>query len=196
MANKCFTEWIFTGEKHEIDSLFQVLKQVSECAYTDLAPRYDYSKQWLGNLIAYFGKSPNDYDCAGEYVSFEITPEGNLQVHTVTDWNDMEATWKYVVSQYKTLKYYYYADERAASGVWSNDAEGKFFPLFEIKYEDCSEPEEFYDKTAYLKRLSEIIGKEISPDDNTEELVDEYNKGVEEEDRILITEVYIETETD
>lgn len=176
MSNICYTDWVFEGEKSEIQDLyFKLTTDIPNRAYVKPIERFDYDLKWLGNVVACFGYDPwGEIDCWGTYYDVKIGDDGNLYLSTYTDNNDMQQTWSFVCSKYKTLQYYYYSEETAASGIWTNDKEGKHFQAG-WDLQEYDDPIFYPTKEKVLEALSQILGKTITTLKDIDTQIDAFN---------------------
>lgn len=197
MSNICYSDWVIEGEASEIQDLYNKLtNEISNNAYTELIPRYDKSPKWLGNVVAYFGGDNDEIKCWGTFYNVLLDDKGNLTFSTYTDNNDMAETWYFVCSKYKTLKVFYYSEETAASGIWTNDKEGRYFQAgWQLKETDNYNT--YQTKEEAMQHLSEILKKPVTTLDDIDCEIDSFNDLMEREDiniNIMFTEIFLVNE--
>jgi|GEM_PF-106074 hypothetical protein len=187
MSNICYSDWVFEGNPSEIQDLYNKLtNDIPENEYTKPIERFDCDLEWLGNVVACFGGDINKIDCWGTYYDVKINENGNLEFSTYTDNNDMAETWAFVCSKYQSLRFFYYSEETASSGVWTNDKEGKYFQAG-WNLQETDNHKYYPTKEAVLKRLSELLGKPVLTLENIDDHLDAFNDLQERQD----SEIYL-----
>jgi hypothetical protein len=125
MPNCCFTHYVIKGNKKEIADLMLKLESL-EKRETSLVEN-DCGKNWLGNVIALFGGDWNEMACRGGFMNMEKPDDTTLRFDTETAWVDMPGVWDFVCEQYRSLRYYFMAEESGVCYYATNDREGKYF---------------------------------------------------------------------
>lgn len=88
----------------------------------------DFGKFWLGNVIELFGGNWEKINCRGRLHDLEKRCRTEISFRTVTAWGDLPEIWDFLLKQYPSLKYYFYAEECGNCYYATNNHEGKYFP--------------------------------------------------------------------
>jgi hypothetical protein len=117
MPNICTTEYIFEGEKRELDALYSTMNNLQ-----------NEEKDGIDNLAEALGKEPSDLlDCRGGWISLERTGD-TLRTTIESAWTPRYELHTMLKEAYPTLRIYYKAEEPGCEIYLKNDAEGKYFP--------------------------------------------------------------------
>ena len=126
MANICLTYYVIEGEKEEVKDLYKKLNRLLEMEKSLL--ENGFGKGWLGNIVGLFGGDTKKTPCRGDFSNLDIDANGTLlYLNTETSWVDMPEVFDLVMSKYKTLSYYFRAEECGVAYHATNDVEGKYF---------------------------------------------------------------------
>ena len=146
MANLCCTCYKLVGDKEEVQDLYQKLHKLEAIhnAYfkewwvcdkdnkpnptipTELVES-DYGYLFLGSVIKYFGGDYEKIECSGEVQHIELLAENILLCHTLTKWSELSEIWDFVISHYKSIKYYFVAEEPSCKYFINSDTTGEYF---------------------------------------------------------------------
>ena len=88
MPNWCCTNYVFEGNKDEVDDLLQKMQSLSERKKTLV--ENGFGKEWLGNVVAAFGGNWEEIECRGSFFNLERESETTLSFGTETAWGDMD----------------------------------------------------------------------------------------------------------
>ena len=113
MANICITNYVIEGEKKELDTLYQKMKELQG--------------QNLGQLVESLGKNPDEVMCRGEWSNLERQGD-TLHVTFETAWTPCYEVTDLLKATYPSLRIFYKAEEPGNGVYLKNDAEGKYFP--------------------------------------------------------------------
>ena len=113
MANICTTNYVIEGEKKELDTLYQKMKELQG--------------QNLGQLVESLGKNPDEVMCRGEWSNLELQGD-TLHVTFETAWTPCYEVTDLLKATYPSLRIFYKAEEPDNGVYLKNDAEGKYFP--------------------------------------------------------------------
>ena len=125
MPNWCFTEYVIEGDPKEVANLHQKLSGLLE--RKESLVENGFGKNWLGNVAELFGKSWEDIKCKGTFLIHDVSDD-RIGFSTESAWVDCYDLWVLVCSHYKTLRFYYQAEECGCCYWDTNDFEGKYFP--------------------------------------------------------------------
>ena len=113
MANICTTNYVIEGEKKELDTLYQTMKEQQE--------------NNLGCLVKALGKNPEEVECRGVWTDLER--QGDiLRVTFETAWTPCYEVTDLLKATYPSLRIFYKAEEPGNGVYLKNDVEGKYFP--------------------------------------------------------------------
>jgi hypothetical protein len=131
MANICTTNYVIEGEKKELDTLYQTMKEQQE--------------NNLGCLVKALGKNPKEVECRGVWTDLECV-ENTLRVTFETAWTPCYEVTQLMKTIFPSLRIYYKAEEPGCEVYLKNDAEGKYFPeteadghLFDLMTEESEQ---------------------------------------------------------
>ena len=131
MANICTTNYVIEGEKKELDTLYQTMKEQQE--------------NNLGCLVEALGKNPEEVECRGVWTDLECV-ENTLRVTFETAWTPCYEVTQLMKTIFPSLRIYYKAEEPGCEVYLKNDAEGKYFPeteadghLFDLMTEESEQ---------------------------------------------------------
>ncbi|GAB6013316.1 hypothetical protein [Viscerimonas tarda] len=188
MPNWCFTNYVVEGDKEEIADLMQKLESLEK----QDVPLVEngFGKNFLGNVVALFGGDRKKINCRGEFMNLERTSEATLQFNTETAWGDMPEVWDSVCGKYKSLKYYFLAEETGNGYYATNDAEGKYFPdrfiidQWETGSEYCETEQSLF------AGVGKRTGTAVTGREEMQSAIDSYN-AQNEENEIYVHEIEI-----
>lgn len=183
MANWCSSLYIFEGDTTEIKDIFDKLSslQVRETSLMENG----FGKNWLGNIVALLGGNPDEVACRGTYESVEISND-TLVLYTDTAWDEMRPTWDFVCQQYKTLRYYFRAEEPGGEYFVTNDRERKYFPDRYLLEQNEQEPMYFETEAALFAEVEKRTDTSIRNWDAMQAVIDEYNENDEDDCPIVV----------
>lgn len=121
MANICTTNYVFEGEKKELDALYETMKKLQ-----DSGASVEYATG-LGLLVEALGKDPNEVMCRGGWSELERSGD-ILRTTFETVWTPCYEVTDLLKATYPSLRIYYKAEEPGNGVYLKNDAEGKYFP--------------------------------------------------------------------
>jgi hypothetical protein len=149
---------VIDGDPKEVADLHQKLTSLLE--RKESLVENGFGKNWLGNVAELFGKPWQDIDCKGTF-DIHDAREDHLGFSTETAWADCEELWRFVCSHYKTLKFYYRAEECGCCYYVTNDDEGKYFPERYI-LDICDDDVYYFESDEeVIKKVSEIREREF-----------------------------------
>ena len=111
MANICTTNYVIEGEKKELDTLYQTMKEQQE--------------NNLGCLVKVLGKNPEEVECRGVWTDLERQGD-NLRVTFETAWTPCYEVTTLLKEIYSSLRIFYKAEEPGCEVYLKNvSAKGK-----------------------------------------------------------------------
>jgi hypothetical protein len=184
MPNWCCTNYVIEGDKREVKDLLEKLESLEKMEKPLV--ENGFGKKWLGCVVALFGGDIQKIRCRGEFEALDyLEPENGdaqLSFFETSAWSEMSEVWELVCSRYKTLKYYFQAEEPGCGYAATNDKAGRYFP---DKF--CVQTEKTVDYIVSEKVLFETVkkhtGTEVYSIEDAEKAVEEYsgnNKNMEE----------------
>ena len=100
MPNWILTNYVFMGNKTELDQLNEQLKK--------LGSRVEEIS--LCGVIAHFGGNYKKLPCQGHIVEYFRCSEFFLEVKTITAYTTKHEVWDFVMTKYTDLRYQYTGD--------------------------------------------------------------------------------------
>jgi hypothetical protein len=158
MPNWCYTDYVIEGDTKEVADLHQKLTGLLE--REESLAENGFGKNWLGNVAELFGKSWHEIKCRGTFYDLRLE-NGCICFTTETAWADCYELWVFVCGQYKTLRFYYRAEESGCCYYVTNDDEGKYFPeryMLDINGEEVCH---FETDEEVIKKVSETVEREF-----------------------------------
>ena len=117
MPNICTTDYVFEGEKRELNALYNTMNNLQ-----------NQEKDGLDDLAQALGKKSSDLlDCRGGWISLERAGD-TLRTTIESAWTPRYELHTILKETYPTLRIYYKAEEPGCEIYVKNDAEGKYFP--------------------------------------------------------------------
>lgn len=171
MANWYDTNYVFVGDKDDIEALYDKLKEIEAAA--DPNENDDYDIHWLGRVVEALGGNVKEIPCRGEWYGLEKR-DGRVYFNTSTANGNCNGVMDLICEYYESLKYFYRFDGDYPS---TNDKKGKYFEHYKIDLEtpEGEGYEEYFatEKEA-LKFLSEKTGRELSSKEDVDNLRHEW----------------------
>ena len=130
MANYYFSDYVFEGEKNELDEMEAMLKRLEAMKEEDF-PIKDvaWGSTWLGFIVNDMGHDPKEFTTKGAWYNLKRLNENALSIHTESAWDAPDDIIDLFCEKWPSLKFYYYR-EQPESGIYEkNDAEDKYFPF-------------------------------------------------------------------
>lgn len=192
MPNWCYTNYVFVGNKEEIDDFHTKMKSLGEAKEPLLENGFGTS--WLGNVVHLYGGDWEKINCRGTFLNLQLNNDTQLSFSTETAWSDMEQVWKFIRSKYKTIIYYYCAQEPGNGYYCTNDVSGLHFPeRFIIEFAEF-DTEYSSDIEEVLRIVSERLGKSVTTKQEMEEALETFNETCGGNDYLYVNEIKVEVE--
>ena len=189
MPNWSNTQYIFEGDKKEITSLHKKL-QLLDSMEKSLVDN-GFGNMWLGNLVTLLGGKWKSILCRGTIDYYNLIDERTLELTTQSAWCSASEVWNFVLKQYTSLEYYFFAEEPGNIIYETNDSTGRYFPERYIVGQVDIDTEYHSLEGELLKDISNRTGVHISSIEQMKEVLKKWNSESEdEENRIWIN--YIE----
>ena len=174
MPNWCLTNYVFEGEKEEIQDLYNKLISLEEMK--EPLAKSDFGKRWLGCVVTLFGGNRKEIKCRGYFAELEKTSDITISFYTETAWVDMPEVWELVLSHYENIKCYFYAEEPGNAYYATNDAERKYFSTRFI-VEQSEEDTEYYDDEPDLfSNIASRTGENVMNREEMNKVLERYNE--------------------
>ena len=171
MANWYTTNYVFVGDKEDVDALYDKLKEIEIAA--DPNDSDDYDILWLGRVVEALGGSVKEIPCRGEWNGLEKR-DGRVYFDTSTANGNCNGVMDLICEYYESLKYFYRYD---SDTPLTNDKKGKYFERYKIDIQtpkgECYE-EYFPTEEEALKFLSEKTGRDLSSKEDVDNLRHEW----------------------
>ena len=171
MANWYTTNYVFVGDKEDVDALYDKLKEIEASA--DPNECDDYDIHWLGRVVEALGGSVKKIPCRGEWYNLE-TRDNRVYFDTSTANGNCNGVMDLICDYFESLKYFYRYDSESPL---TNDKKGKYFEHYKIVMETPGgEYYEEYFSTGEeaLKFLSEKTGRELTSKEDVDNLRHEW----------------------
>ncbi len=191
MPNIAFTQYVITGDKKKVKSLYDKMKRLEDRP-RPLVENNGYGNRWLGCLVKRLGGNPNKVYCRGKWTNLTLEGENVLWFDTETAWGRMVEFDEFLQKKYPDLKLYFCEDEDDYGVIHSNDAKKLFFKeTVIIDLED--EGQETYTEEEAVKKISEIAGRPMKDWQEAKRYVSDHNdladaNGTDDHIRISETE--------
>lgn len=137
MPNWCYSKYVITGSKEEINNLYHVFKKQLE---DDTLPACYFGNEWLGNIVTELGADNTKMFCRGSFEKVKLVNKSTLKLATWTAWTPCYELFEYIIKKFPSLKYYFKAEEPGCRLFETNDSEKKFFG-YGKKYDICDNQE-------------------------------------------------------
>lgn len=171
MPNYAYTSHHISGEKSEIDKLYEILQRVDKHPEARGREREYYGHMWLGYVITEItGKEPV-IECRGQVTGYSMDAENALRLDTESAWGAPYELQDLIRQFFPSVRILYFLDVTDEGEMLTNDVNGEVFTArFGIEVED--EDEEYFDtleeaqewffnrfgiKTNSLDELSDVI---------------------------------------
>jgi hypothetical protein len=151
---------MFEGSKEEIKDLYDKLKSLEEMEKP--LTENDFGKRWLGCVVTLLGGNWKEIDCRGDFMNLELLDDNTIQLDTETAWGDMPEVWDFVLKNYESIDYYFYAEESGTCYYATNDSEGKYFPERFIVNQSEVSTEYLDNETELFEHIASISGKVVA----------------------------------
>ena len=175
MPNWCTTDYVFEGDKKDLQALYDTLQRIEK--KQELSRTSSFGNLWLGNLITELGGKWEDFYCRG-YIYCPQLYDDHLLFSTETAWTPMNETMDYVCEKLTSLTYYYQSEEGGCDLYWTNDSAGKYFCRYMVRlcndgYDEC----EFFgtqeEAFEYISKNFNTAVKSIADVENLNERLEE-----------------------
>lgn len=170
MANWCYAEYTLTGDKQELDAVYELMHGLE----TMEQPRVEngFGTTFLGCLVDALDGDWENTLCRGEWGDLKRMDD-RITFSTSTTWTPLNEVWDLLCTRYPSIRYYYRAVEGGAGLYETNDIEGLFYPeRYHALYIDENEDyfEEWFETTdgvlAWVNEQSSMRFKNIEEIDN------------------------------
>ncbi|MCM1139176.1 MAG: hypothetical protein NC453_11460 [Muribaculum sp.] len=125
MANWCETDYTLTGNKHELDAVYDLMHGLETMAN----PRVEkgFKSAFLGCLVDALGGDWENTLCRGEWGDL-LRHDDRITFNTSTTWTPLNEVWDMLCERYPSVKYYYRAEEPGCEIYETNDRDGLYYP--------------------------------------------------------------------
>jgi hypothetical protein len=172
MPNWCLTNYVVEGDMKELKSLHKKLLSLGNSSETQ------HDNLWLEKVVELFGGDIKTIRCRG-WITDLPQLDAILSFETETAWCEMNEVWDLVMSRYKTLRYYYAAEEPGCIYYCTNDSNFKYFHRYLI--DDCKDERKYCNtQEQLLLYVSESIGITLTSLKMMELEIDRYNEDNED----------------
>ena len=171
MADWYTSNYVFVGDKDDVDALYDKLKEIEAAA--DPNENDDYDIHWLGRVVEALGGNVKEIPCRGEWYGLEKR-DGRVYFDTSTANGNCNGVMDLICEYYESLKYFYRYD---SDSPLTNDKKGKYFEHYKIAMEtpEGEDYEEYFStEREALKFLSEKTGRELRSKEDVDNLRHEW----------------------
>jgi hypothetical protein len=179
---------MFEGNKEDIKGLYDKLRSLEEMEKPLL--ENGFGKRWLGCVAGLFGGNWEEINCRGDFMNLELLDDNTIQLYTETAWGDMPEVWDFVLKNYQSVTYYFYAEETGVCYYATNDFEGKYFPERFIVEQSGEGTEYFENETDMFSYIASVTGKTITDREDMDTAIEMFNSE-HEDDMIYVNEVEV-----
>ena len=162
MPNWCLSSYTIEGDKKEIDTLFSIMSELE--SLPQAAAKSDYGKRWLGCLVNRLGGDTDKVCCRSEWSNLE-RKDDTITFMTETAWNPCNETWDFICEKFKSLRYFYIAEECGMSLYETNDTDGKYYRdryKVELCTPDGEDMSEYFDNIeSAVSWIAEQSGEDV-----------------------------------
>lgn len=131
MANYYLSDYVFEGEKKELDEMEAMLRRLEAMKQKDFPIKgVSWGSTWNGFVFHEFGFDPEKFHTAkGAWYDLKRLNGNALSIHIESAWWAPDDMIDLFCEKWPSLKTYYYR-EQSGSGIFEkNDSEGKYFPF-------------------------------------------------------------------
>lgn len=183
MPNWCSSRYIVIGDDRELNDLYEKMSSLEQNP-TGWS-KNDFGSTWLGNLLLKLGEDPTQTYCRGWFNSVSLS-DSQLEFYVESAWMEPYETINVLKRIYPELAFYFTAAEPGCQHYVTNDAEGQFFSLYEIRDGWDGDWFEFYDKEKFLSTVADLTDfpSKIDNVDDAVNAVEAYNESRPDEEWI------------
>ena len=131
MANYYFSDYVFEGDKKELDEMEAMLRRLEAMKEEDFPVKdVAWGSTWNGFVFHEFGLDPEKFHTAkGAWYDLKRLNGNALSIHIESAWWAPDDMIDLFCEKWPSLKTYYYR-EQSESGIYEkDDREGKYFPF-------------------------------------------------------------------
>lgn len=197
MPNWCITTYKIVGEsREELQDLHTKLTALWDISqqYNDACSKARLNDEplpepppeivdsdcslFLGTIVKAFGGDWEKVYCRGWIASIDPLNEECFYFLTETAWGEINEVWDLVMRHYKTLEYYYLAEEPGNLHFVTNDVNEEHFPESFYVYDDVNNQTEYPQcEEELLKYMANVMEVEkIKNREELDKLLEEFNE--------------------
>ena len=131
MANYYLSDYVFEGEKKELDEMEAMLRRLEAMKQKDFPIKgVSWGSTWNGFVFHEFGLDPEKFHTAkGAWYDLKRLNGNALSIHIESAWWAPDDMIDLFCEKWPSLRAYYYR-EQPESGIYEkDDREGKYFPF-------------------------------------------------------------------
>ena len=201
MANYYFSDYVFEGEKKDLDEMESILRRLEAMKEEDF-PIKDvaWGSTWNGFVFNEFGYDPKEFETAkGSWHNLQRLNDNALSIHIESAWWAPDDMIDLFCDKWPSLRAYYYR-EQPESGIYEkDDREDKYFPfnyilVGEVLMKDENGEEEYSpveERFNTQEEAFEWIAKELHHPVASVEDIENWSEELDEADDGFITLVRI-----
>lgn len=197
MPNWCYTTYKIVGEsKEELQDLHEKLMTLQQLSEEYALACYDARnkqlptpeappeivesgfKLFLGTVVKAYGGDWEKVRCRGGIEAIGELQDGIFELYTETAWGEMNEVWDLVMSHYKTLRYYFLAEESGNLYFATNDVDEEYFPEKYFVYDSISDEEEYInnEEDLLINMARRLNVEKIDSIEELDELINEFDE--------------------
>lgn len=144
MTNYYFSDYVFEGDKKELDEMEAMLRRLEAMKEEDF-PIKDvaWSSTWNGFVFNEFGYDPEEFETAkGSWDDLQRLNDNALSIHIKSAWFAPDDMIDLFYEKWPSLRTYYYREQPKSLIYEKHDEEGKYFPFNYILIGDVPQKDE------------------------------------------------------
>ena len=171
MPNWAYSSYVIKGDSTEINSLYSTMKELDREGPKDNS---DFGETWLGNLIEALGEDWKKVYCRGSFYDLTLMSDTELKYSTESAWDRPHEVDDVLKRHFPSIEIFYIVEESGMELYYTNDASGAYFTAGHIVETEDEGTEEFVEYEDAKDRVEEIIGRELSADDDLNDALQEW----------------------
>ena len=131
MANYYFSDYVFEGDKKELDEMEAMLRRLEAMKEEDF-PIKDvaWGSTWNGFVFHDFGYDPEEFESTkGAWCDLKRLNDDALSIHIESAWFAPDDMVDLFCEKWPSLEAYYYREQPESEIYEKHDEEGKYFPF-------------------------------------------------------------------
>ncbi|MCF0185151.1 MAG: hypothetical protein HUJ98_01520 [Bacteroidaceae bacterium] len=172
MPNWCFSSYVIKGEPKEISSLYNTMNELDDERKGSLV-KNDFGETWLGNLVVALGEDWQKVYCRGSWSNLTLMSDTELSYDTETAWDRCKEVDDLLKKKFPSIQIFYIVEEPGMEIYYTNDTDCAYFTAVHV-VESEDGIDEFVEYEDAKDRIEEIIGRELSADDDLDDALQDW----------------------